>query len=230
MMELFANAASTTLNSPLTAIATSLTVNSATGFPVSGNFRIIIEGEILLVTTVLGTLWTVSRAQEGTTATTHAQGVAVTHIITAGGLVQGIRDNSPYQPAVSNHLTTDVAAVGADPTYTDLVSVTVTTLTSCLLMAQAQGITSTTAQATPRLRILVDGVEQNYLGGYGNQYIASGSSAGVQVSLNVVATGLTPGSHTFKLQAAYSGSASWGIHALSNPTRENAWLIATPLT
>lgn len=88
MTEQFANAASTTLSGSITNSATSLVVASASAFPSSGNFRILVESEIMLVTGVSGTTFTVSRGQENTTAVGHNTGVSVTHILTAGALTQ----------------------------------------------------------------------------------------------------------------------------------------------
>lgn len=103
MAEQFANNVSTNLNLAITSGATSLTVNSAIGFPATGNFRIIIENEILLVTGVAGTTFTVSRGQESTTAAAHVQGAVVTHILTAGGIktLQGIVDLFANRPTAS---------------------------------------------------------------------------------------------------------------------------------
>lgn len=65
-------------------------VSSTTGFPASGNFRVRIDNEILLVTAVAGTTWTVTRAAEAVagvqTATAHAQGATVTHVPTAASV------------------------------------------------------------------------------------------------------------------------------------------------
>ena len=71
---------STTLVSPVAKLDTSITVASDVGFP-SPNFYVYIGSEILLVTAVSGadnTVWTVSRAQQGTTAAAAASGAAVT--------------------------------------------------------------------------------------------------------------------------------------------------------
>jgi hypothetical protein len=91
MPEKFSNNAQTTLTAAITSgAATSLTVASATAFPSSGNFRILIDSEIMLVTGVSGTTWTVTRAVEAvagvTAAATHANGATVTHMLTAGAL------------------------------------------------------------------------------------------------------------------------------------------------
>lgn len=88
MTEQFANNATTSLNGSITSGATSLVVTSSSLFPSSGNFRVSIDGEIILVTGVSGTTWTVTRAQENTTAIAHNSGAAVTHILTSGALTQ----------------------------------------------------------------------------------------------------------------------------------------------
>ena len=91
-MEQFSNNAQTTLSGGIDNVVTSLTVASASGFPTSGNFRIIIDGEILLVTAVSGTTFTVTRGAEGTAATSHGSGSSVTHVITAASLPQAVLD------------------------------------------------------------------------------------------------------------------------------------------
>jgi len=84
--EQFSNNAQSNLSTAIAAGDTSLTVVNASAFPASGQFRIIIDREILLVTAVAGNTFTVSRGQEGTTAVAHVQSAYVTHVITAGGL------------------------------------------------------------------------------------------------------------------------------------------------
>ena len=72
--------ASTTLSAAISAVQTTITVASDAGFP-DPNFSIQIGGEILLVTAVGGagnTTWTVTRAQQGTTAAAAGAGTAVT--------------------------------------------------------------------------------------------------------------------------------------------------------
>lgn len=80
--EILANNPTTTLNGTINNSVTSLVVTSGASFPSSGNFRILIDTEILKVTAVSGTTFTVSRADGGTTAASHTSGVAVTGIIT----------------------------------------------------------------------------------------------------------------------------------------------------
>lgn len=90
-LEAFANDFETSLSAAITTTtATSITVAGFSGAPTSGNFRVRIDNEILLVTAGHGTTsWTVRRGQEGTTAATHSSGAAVVHILTAAGLVNG---------------------------------------------------------------------------------------------------------------------------------------------
>jgi hypothetical protein len=68
----------TTLSAKITAAATSIKVTSNTGFPASGQFRIAVGSEIMLVTAGNGTnTWTVTRGKDGTTAAIAASGAAV---------------------------------------------------------------------------------------------------------------------------------------------------------
>lgn len=88
MAEQFANNASTTLNGAIDASTTSVTVSSAGAFPAEGDFRILVESEIMLVTAVSANTFTVTRGAESTTAASHSNGVDVVHILTAGALTQ----------------------------------------------------------------------------------------------------------------------------------------------
>ena len=90
-VDLFANAANTTLTASMLAGATSLTVTSSTPFPAvttaaGTQFRVIIDAELFIVTNVTGLAWTVTPGAEGTTQAAHANGATVTAIATAGAL------------------------------------------------------------------------------------------------------------------------------------------------
>ena len=85
MAESFKNLASTTLNGNHNDTITSISVASAMGFT-TGDFRILIDSEIMKVTGVSGTTLTVARHQEGTQAASHTNGTAVYHVLTAGAL------------------------------------------------------------------------------------------------------------------------------------------------
>lgn len=85
MSEHYANNYATTLNGAINNSQTTFTVTSATGAP-TVNFRIKVENEIMLVTNVATLTFTVTRAQDSTSAASHADLSAVTHIVTAVAL------------------------------------------------------------------------------------------------------------------------------------------------
>lgn len=95
-MEQFSNNAQTTLNGTITSGATSLVVTSATTFPTSGNFRLLIDSEYLLTTVVSGTTFTVTRGIEGSTPAAHNSGATVTEVLTAGALSAFRADTNQY--------------------------------------------------------------------------------------------------------------------------------------
>ena len=107
-VDLFANAANTTLTAALTAGATSLTVTSSTPFPAvttaaNTQFRVIIDSELFIVTNVTGLTWTVTPGAEGTTQAAHASGAVVTAIATAGALGSKVAliGKTKYTPGTS---------------------------------------------------------------------------------------------------------------------------------
>ena len=83
----FSNNAQTTLANICNSGDTSINVVSATGFPTATPYSILIDTELLLVTSGASTTtWGVSRAQEGTAAATHAPAATVTQLVTDAGL------------------------------------------------------------------------------------------------------------------------------------------------
>lgn len=96
MGEKFVNNVSTTLNGAINNSVTSLVVTSASGFPDSGTFRLLIAAEssntdeIVTVTAVSGTTFTIVRASEATqgsqTASAHSNGAIVSQVLTVAGL------------------------------------------------------------------------------------------------------------------------------------------------
>lgn len=138
--ELFANGATTILSAAITTGSqTSISVVSATGFPAgpTGQFRILIDTEIMLVTGGLGTTtWTVQRAVEpfaGVQApNTHANAATVTCVCTAAALANAAISGS-WKNAIGrlgeSTLTANSAAINAAPTATGL-TVTVTPVTA----------------------------------------------------------------------------------------------------
>ena len=92
--EVVSNLAQTTMNNggTMSTGATTVTVTSAAAFPATGNFRILIGSELMLVTGVSGNVFTVTRNIEGTTVASHVDGLTVTHCLTAAGLTQLMAD------------------------------------------------------------------------------------------------------------------------------------------
>ena len=86
MEQLINGAGRSTLSGSIDASQTTLVVASATPFPTSGNFRIRIGTELLKVTGVASTTFTVVRSQEGTPASSHASGENVDYELTAGAM------------------------------------------------------------------------------------------------------------------------------------------------
>ena len=97
MVEKFANKATTTLNGGINNSTTSVVVSSASAFPTTGDFRIFVKAEtsntdeIMTVTSVSGTTFTVTRASEpvaGTqSASAHSSGAEVSLVLTSGSLI-----------------------------------------------------------------------------------------------------------------------------------------------
>lgn len=102
-VELFANLASTTVISggstaPASGTTETWTVSSSTGFPAASNSAtpptqfhiadISVNSEIIAVTNVSGTTWSVTRGAEGTTPVSHAFGFRVYQVITASAFSQ----------------------------------------------------------------------------------------------------------------------------------------------
>jgi len=101
MVENFSNAYSTTLNGSINNSQTTLVVTSTTGAPPSTPFRLRIfaEGsnttEIVTVTGTSSTTYTITRASEAyagvQSASAHASGAIVEHVLTTGALLSVVR-------------------------------------------------------------------------------------------------------------------------------------------
>lgn len=138
--ELFTNEAATTVSSggtgaPAQGTVESWTVSSSSSFPaISGSQQFHVADaaavtEIIAVTAVSGTTWTVTRGAESTTPVTHASGFTVQQVISAGTL-------GTFAQAGAG----DLGGTGAAPT------VLATHLSAALPVAQG-GTAATTAAA-----------------------------------------------------------------------------------
>lgn len=125
------NAASTTLTGSIGTDDTTITVGSSTGYPTSYPFTAIIERdtvneEVISVTSVTGTTWTVARGQDGTAAVSHTVGVKVEHGVSA----RDFNEPQAHMAASTNvHGLAGGAAVVGDTTVQTLTNKTLTTPT-----------------------------------------------------------------------------------------------------
>lgn len=92
--ELFANQGQTTLSSAITSTtATSVSVTSGAVFPSTGNFRVVVDDEIMLCTANASNTLTVVRGYESTTASTHLTAAPIGLALTVGGLQRYLRNS-----------------------------------------------------------------------------------------------------------------------------------------
>jgi len=84
--EQFVNNAATTLNGAIDGVVTSITVTDGSVFPATGEFRILIDSEIILVTARATHVLTVERGADGTSAASHLTLADVTAVLTKGAL------------------------------------------------------------------------------------------------------------------------------------------------
>jgi len=113
-VERFTNNGESTLGSGIDNAVTSLTVASASSFPTAGNFRIRIDDEIMLVTGVSGTTFTVTRASEGTAAASHSSGATVRHVLTAGAIAAALEWATVTKGSDESRNTTTTLAVDGE--------------------------------------------------------------------------------------------------------------------
>jgi hypothetical protein len=91
-VEQLANNASTTLNGSINNSVTSVVVTDGSVFPSSGNYRLAVDAELLLVTARSGNTLTALRGQEGTATSAHANGSLINLLYTKGSFEQIIAD------------------------------------------------------------------------------------------------------------------------------------------
>ncbi len=134
--EQYSNDAVSTLTAAITSGATSLTVSTGTDFPSVGNFRLRIESEIVIATARTDDTITIVRAQEGTTAAPHQNGVQVAVVLTKDSFRKLFSEHVPMfgagiQPGPLNSLTDDagVALTESDFSWINQSTTTATDLT-----------------------------------------------------------------------------------------------------
>lgn len=113
----YANNPSTTLSGAVTIGATSINVASAADFPSQGKFTIIVDSEIMLVTGVSGTTWTVVRGFDDTSAAAHNNNAPVTGILTKASFLDAhwfdVRNYGAVGDGSTNDSTAFQAAIDA---------------------------------------------------------------------------------------------------------------------
>lgn len=92
MAEQLSNIGVSTLKYDISDTDTSLEVQNALSFPTTGNFRLRISTELMLVTDVVGAVFTVTRGIEDTDASSHDAHDAVYSPLTKGALIQLLAD------------------------------------------------------------------------------------------------------------------------------------------
>lgn len=86
MSELLVNMGETTIAEDLDDSETTVTVTDGAVFPATGDFRLAVDDELMLVTARSTNDLTVTRGIEGTTAAAHSNGAACACVITDAGV------------------------------------------------------------------------------------------------------------------------------------------------
>ncbi len=192
MAERFTNGAQTTLQVSVNDSLGSITVADASGFPGSGQFRVRVGTELMLVTGVSGTVWAVDRHAEGTTAAAHSAGATVTQVLTAGAL-QELTTLTAGQPA--NTVFAGPAAGGAaSPGFRALVAADLPSgvVTSVNASGGATGLTFSGGPVTGSGTLTLEGTLAVAGGGTGGTNIAAArSNLGAAAAGAVGSSGLT---------------------------------------
>lgn len=92
--ERFVNDASTTLNGTINASVQSIVVADGSVFPSEGDYRLLVDDELVLVTARSTNTLTVERGAESTTAASHTDGTQIDAVLTADAINQLVDDST----------------------------------------------------------------------------------------------------------------------------------------
>jgi hypothetical protein len=238
MREYFKNDAATTIDDAggIDGVVTSFDVASAAALPATPQFRILVDSEIMLVTGVSSNTLTVTRGIEGTSATTHDDGSAVTHMVSLGGLEQFHRDwnhplfndagQTPHQ--LLNGTTTLTATDFTQVNFTNCTA-TDETVGPILLEHAAQGATNDvgmlvrSAPTAPWAQPITIGFICNSL-----------NNNGSFIGMGPVIRDSSSGEFYFfqlRIEDPNAGAGRWGnrvmVQTYDNPTTTNTIVITT---
>jgi hypothetical protein len=213
---LFANNANTTLNGGITAVATSMVVTSATGFPSptgSQYFYCTLADaatqttiEIVKVTAVSGTTFTIVRGQDGTSGTAFSSGAVVSLRLVRASLndFPKLDENNTFTYAPTFNTALAVGSGG-----TGVTSATGTGAGASVVLSQAPAINSPviTSYSTSTVPLKVLGLSGQITELF-DVYTYSGGSCIFQInSSGAISTGTWNGS---VIGAAYGGTGEAG--------------------
>lgn len=109
MTEQVANTVSGQLSGDITDVQATATLVDASAFPTSGDWRLRVDDELMLVTGVAGAVLTVTRGIEGTANVAHADGRAVKMVHTAAALLAHIGEVAPGSELAYVEYTSDAS-------------------------------------------------------------------------------------------------------------------------
>ena len=213
---LFANNCNTTLSSSITNVATTLSVTSATGFPVptgSQYFYCTLADaatqttiEIVKVTAVSGTTFTIVRGQDGTSGTAFASGDVVSLRLVRASLndFPKLDENNTFSYAPTFNTALGVASGG-----TGVTSATGTGAGAAVVLNQAPAINSPviTAYSTSTVPLKVCGLSGQFTELF-DVYTYNGGTLAFQInSSGAIATGTWNAS---VISALYGGTGEAG--------------------
>jgi len=92
--EQFVNDAETTINGTVNATTTSIVVTDGSVFPAEGDYRLLIDSEVVLVSDNTTNTLTVERGVDGTTGASHTDLTTIQAVLTGGAIDQYMDDSS----------------------------------------------------------------------------------------------------------------------------------------